>query len=152
MVTFELVKSDAQPPEAARLLLEHWSRLNEQGPRPTRCDFTPFSLKPWLGKIDVYEVVDGGAAFRVRLNGTQVVALTGEDWTGKTASDVDSRFGSTLHEELQGVYRSKRPLAHHIRIYQKDHLSAYRLVLPIFADDREGEIVQIFLVIFRTTG
>ncbi|MPZ12528.1 MAG: hypothetical protein GEU89_20300 [Kiloniellaceae bacterium] len=88
----------------------------------------------------------------MRLNGTQVVALTGEDWMGKTASNVDSRFGSTLHEELQGVYRSKRPLAHHIRIYQKDHLSAYRLVLPIFADDREGEIAQIFLVIFRTTG
>ena len=133
-------------------MLGHVSRRTSLVQLRRAVRFPPFSLKPWLGKIDVYEVVNGGAAFRVRLNGTQVVALTGEDWMGKTASNVDSRFGSTLHEELQGVYRSKRPLAHHIRIYQKDHLSAYRLVLPIFADDREGEIAQIFLVIFRTTG
>ena len=152
MVMFELVEYGGAPPEEALGLLEHWRQFNRQGARPTRRDFTPFSLKPWLGNIDIYEVEDGGDEFRMRLNGTRVVAITGEDWKGKTARDIDRRFGRTLHDELRRVHRSKQPLAHHIRIFQKDYILAYRLVLPIFSDERQGEVVQIFLAVFSIDG
>ncbi|WP_193368439.1 PAS domain-containing protein [Pelagibius marinus] len=152
MVSIELVESEAQPPESAVALLAAWQRFNADGKGPTREDFTPFVLKPWLGNIDVYVVEDGGPDramnFRMRLNGTEVVALTGEDWTSKTARDIDRSLGVNLHEELLSVYRSKRPLAHHIRIFQKDYVTAYRLLLPIFSEERDGTVVQIFLAIF----
>ena len=148
MVTFERVESGARPPESALHLLEHWQRFNAAGPRPTRSDFTPFSLKQWLGHIDIYDVERGGEEFRMRLNGSRVVALTGEDWKGKTARDIDRRFGAALHDELHQVCRSKQPLADHIRIFQKDYVAAYRLLLPIFSDDQDGEVVQIFLALF----
>lgn len=152
MVSFELVESKAQPPESAATLLALWQRFNAGGKGPTREDFTPFVLKPWLGNIDVYEVENGGPGrrmdFRMRLNGTEVVALTGENWTGRTARDIDRALGGTLHEELLSVYHNKQPLAHHIRIYQKDHVTAYRLLLPIFSEQHDGRVVQIFLAIF----
>jgi hypothetical protein len=152
MVSFELVESKAQPPESAATLLAAWQRFHADGKGPTRADFTPFVLKPWLGNIDVYEVENRGPGgevnFRMRLNGTEVVALTGEDWTGHTARDIDRTLNVNLHAELLSVCHSKQPLAHHIRIFQKDYVSAYRLLLPIFSEQREGEVVQIFLAIF----
>ena len=148
MVTFERVKSADKPPESALRLLEHWQAFNAQGQRPTRGDFTPFSLKRWLGNIDIYDVESDGADFRMRLNGTEVVAMTGEDWKGRTAHEIDKKYGSTLHEELHSVYRSRKPLAHHIRIFQKDYVMAYRLLLPIFSDADDGRVAQIFLAIF----
>jgi hypothetical protein len=152
MVSFELIESKAQPPESAATLLATWRRFHADGKGPTRGDFTPFVLKPWLGNIDVYEVENGGPGreidFRMRLNGTEVVALTGEDWTGKTARDIDRTLGASLHAELLSVYHNKQPLAHHIRIFQKDYVIAYRLLLPIFAEQRDGTVAQIFLAIF----
>lgn len=152
MVSFELVESSDAPPEAAASLLAAWQRFNAEGNRPTRQDFTPHALKQWLGRIDVYVVEDGGTdgerEFRLRLNGSEIVALTGEDWTGKTARDVDRRFGSSLHEELEQVCQSRCPLAHHIQIFQKEHVPAYRLLLPIFSEDGDGKVVQVFLAIF----
>jgi hypothetical protein len=148
MVSIELVESKASPPERAQRLLDYWHSFNANGPRPTRDDFTPYALKAWLGNIDVYDAENGGEDFRLRLNGTQVVALTGEDWTGKTARDVDRRFGSTLHDELAAVCRTKQPSAQHIRIFQKQYLAAYRLLLPIFSDRRPGEVAQVFLAVF----
>ncbi|MEO3430832.1 PAS domain-containing protein [Pelagibius sp. CAU 1746] len=153
MVSFELVESKAQPPESAAELLAVWHRFHADGKGPTRKDFTPFVLKPWLGNLDVYEVeeagADGGLDFRMRLNGTEVVALTGEDWTGKTARDIDRHFDLTFHEELLSVYRGKQPVAQRIRIFQKDHLTAYRLMLPVFSETRDGTVAQIFLAIFE---
>ena len=152
MVMFESVERGDRPPAAALALLDLWRRYNREAGRPTRSDFTPFVLKPWLGSIDIYDVEGGGAEFRMRLNGTRVVAITGEDWKGKTARDVDRKYGGTLHEELARVCQSREPLAHHIRIFQKDYILAYRLVLPIFSDERQGEVVQIFLAVFSIDG
>ena len=148
MVTFEPVKSSAEPPEDAQRLLTHWRAFNAQKFHPTRSDFTPFSLKEWLGNIDIYDVENEGETFRMRLNGSEVVALTGEDWKGRTARDIDHQFGSTLHDELHRVFRTRQPLAHHIRIFQKQYMLAYRVVLPVFSDDKVGVVTQIFLAIF----
>jgi hypothetical protein len=149
MVMFEFVERSDKPPAKALALLDLWRQYNAEEGRPTRGDFTPFVLKPWLGDIDIYDVEDGGAEFRMRLNGTRVVAITGEDWKGKTARDVDRKYGGTLHEELASLCQTRQPLAHHIRIFQKDYILAYRLLLPIFSDDPPGAVAQIFLAVFN---
>jgi hypothetical protein len=153
MVTFEIVENADDPPAEAASLLDCWRRFNAQGKGPTRSDFTPFTLKRWLGNIDIYEVEegdrDGDKDFRMRLNGTEVVALTGEDWAGKTARDIDRALGASLHTDLMRVLTSKQPRADTIRIFQKDYVSAHRLLLPVFSDDGDGAVVQIFLALFR---
>jgi len=148
VVSDEIVENLDELPPIARSLLAFWQEFNDQGHRPTRRDFTPFSLKPWLGYLDVYGVEDGGREFRIRLNGSRVTELTGEDWTGRTASDVDRKFGFGLHNEVLDVFTSKRPACHLTRIYQKNFTSAYRLMLPIFSEDGDGRVVQVFLAIF----
>lgn len=152
MVMFESIERSDTPPAAALALLDLWRQYNRGEGRPTRNDFTPFVLKPWLGSIDIYDVEDGGAEFRMRLNGTRVVAITGEDWKGKTAQDVDRKYGGTLHAELARVCQTRQPLAHHIRIFQKDYILAYRLLLPVFSDEQPGTVAQLFLAVFNLDG
>ncbi len=149
MVSFELFESNEGPPERATDLLALWRHFNALGDRPTREDFTPHNLQPWLGKIDVFAVEQGGETFRMRLNGTEIVALTGEDWTGRTARDIDRHFNVTLHDEMLRIRKSKQPMTDHIRIFQKDYIGAFRLLLPVFAADGSGEVDQIFLAIFE---
>lgn len=153
MVSFELLKSTARPPQKAQDLLDVWRRFNADGKGPTRRDFTPFVLKPWLGDIDIYEVEPGPAEdaveFRMRLNGTEVVAMTGENWTGHTARDIDRKFGFALHDELAAICRTRAPQADRIRIFQKDYVTAYRLLLPVFSEKGDGEVVQVFLALFE---
>jgi hypothetical protein len=148
MAKFELVESADDLPEFAASLLAYWHHFNALGNRPTRRDFTPFSLARWLGYIDVYEAEDGGEEFRIRLNGSRVTELTGEDWTGRTAKDVDRKFGFGLHDEVFAVFKSKQPVSHHTKIYQKDYVTAHRLMLPVFSEADDGEVVQIFMALF----
>lgn len=157
MVSFELFQSTDNPPEKAASLLAAWHQFHAEGAaggqaRPSRGDFTPFVLKPWLGNLDIYDAEGGDTAetptFRMRLNGSEVVAMTGENWTGKTAHDIDRRFGATLHDDFLKVYSSRLPLADHIRIFQKEYLTAYRVLLPVFSEAGDGRVVQIFLAVF----
>ena len=144
------VESRDDMPATVRSLLDLWHSFDTDGGRPTRQDLTPFTLKPWLGFIDVYGVEDGGRTFRIRLNGSHTTAMTGEDWTGRTAHDVDRKYGFGLHDEVHRVFTSKRPACHVTRIYQKDFALAYRLMLPVFSETGDGSVAQILLAIFLT--
>jgi len=144
------VEMQEDVPETVRRLLDLWQRFAAEPGRPTRADLTPFTLKPWLGFIDVYGVENGGRTFRIRLNGSCTTAMTGEDWTGRTAHDVDRKYGFGLHDEVHRVFTSQRPACHLTRIYQKDFALAYRLMLPVFSEAGDGSVAQILLAIFLT--
>ena len=146
--TTDLTESGGALPEMAASLLGYWQHFNALGDRPTRDDFTPFSLQKWLGHLDVYGVEDEGETFRIRLNGTKVTENTREDWTGCTAKDVDRKFGTSLQQEVMDVVRSKKPAFQETRIFQKEFATAYRLMLPIFSREGDGKVVQVFLAIF----
>ena len=63
-------------------LLDLWrSKCPPEGV-PRRAEFDVLTLQPWLGWLTVYEEVDDGADFLVRLDGSNIVALTGDEWTG----------------------------------------------------------------------
>jgi hypothetical protein len=148
LATFEPLENAQDMPEPAAALLELWQGFREQGARPTRQDFTPFALKRWIGHLDIYRVEDGGRDFRIRLNGTRVTELTGEDWTGRSVRDVDRRFNSTFYDEVHAVFASRRPAVHRTRIYQKNFTTAHRLMLPIFSAAGDGEVVEILMALF----
>ena len=56
---------------------------------PARSDFDPVELKPWLGLINLIEVLPGPPIdFRYRLCGSETVAEYGADLTGKRFSEI----------------------------------------------------------------
>ena len=85
-------------PAALANLLALWRSLAAGGDIPHRGQFDTLALRPWLGHVMIYEAIDGGRDFRNRLEGSDVVMLTGEDWTGRCASEVDAQFGSRMLE------------------------------------------------------
>lgn len=128
-------------------LLRFWTEAGGGERIPDRSHLDAMTLRPWLGHISVYEAVAGGSDFRIRLEGTSIVAITGEDWTGKHASDVDRRFGSHLVDFMRGVIATGRPAVHTMRVFQNDVECITRLLLPIRARPG-GPVDQVFLVIY----
>jgi hypothetical protein len=90
-----------QAPAALGKMLALWRGFAANGEVPHRGQFDTLTLRPWLGHVMIYEAVDGGRDFRNRLEGSEVVMLTGEDWTGRCASEVDAQFGSRMLEYMQ---------------------------------------------------
>lgn len=135
----------------AGTLLAKWAASCADGVPPDRETLDVFDLRPWLGHVSVYEAIDDGSDFRIRLEGTRISQMTGEDWTGRRASDVDARFGSHLVALMRGVVRTGRPGIHEIQIYQREFRAAIRLLLPMRSRG-DGPVDQIFLAIYLDPG
>jgi hypothetical protein len=100
---------DALPTSASPLLhslLQFWSDAVSEDGVPSRNRLDVFALRPWLGHISIYEAVDGGDDFLIHLEGTAIVAITGEDWTGKRASEVDARYGCHIPDFMREIARA----------------------------------------------
>ena len=54
-----------------------WSRKANGADLHGRVDFDPVELRPWLGRIILLDVVDGGRDFHYRLFGAELVERTG---------------------------------------------------------------------------
>lgn len=128
-------------------LLAYWHASSKDGSIPDRNAFNPHALQKWLGFISVYKYVEKLDDFVNALEGTLITQITGQDWTGKLASDVDRRFGSTFLDDLHDIRVSRAPLMDHVKIYQKDYKSATRLLLPIANKGSQG-VDQVFLGLF----
>lgn len=145
---------DALPTSAdarARELFDKWSKCCADDLPPDRETLDVFALRPWLGHISIYETIDGGADFQIRLEGTRISQMTGEDWTGRRASEVDTRFGTRLVEIMREVVISRRPRFHSTRIYQRDFRSAIRMLLPMRSRS-DGPVDQVFMVLYLDPG
>lgn len=145
---------DVLPPSAdprAAALLAKWSSCQVDGTPPDRETLDVFALRPWLGHISIYETVNGRADFRIRLEGTRISQMTGEDWTGRHASQVDARFGTQLVAIMREVVASRRPSFHTTRIYQREFRGAIRMLLPM-RSRRDSPVDQIFLAMFLDPG
>lgn len=116
-------------------LLDFWHSKCLPGEVPQRAEFDAFALRPWLGWLAIYEELDGGADFLVRLDGTSIVTLTGQEWTGRRMSELDPRVSARVLEVLRRAVRERRPVVD--RLYSpaaKDFLAFQRVTLPV----REG--------------
>lgn len=141
---------DVLPPSAdarAGTLLAKWSACCVDGRPPDREILDAFALRPWLGHISIYEALDDGADFRIRLEGTRVSQMTGEDWTGRRASQVDDKFGTGLVAVMRDVIRTGRPSLHTTRIYQREFRGAVRLLLPVRSRP-DAPADQIFMALY----
>jgi hypothetical protein len=128
-------------------LHDFWLDCRGTSDVPSRDAFDPFNLRQWLGHISIYETIQDGTDFRIRLEGTSIVAITGEDWTGKRASDVDRRYGSRLVDFMQTAIRTHQPAIHTMRLFQNNIEYITRLLLPIRSHPL-GPVDQVFLAMY----
>lgn len=141
---------DALPGSASpslRSLLQFWSDTAGADDTPSRDRLDALTLRPWLGHISIYEAVDGGDDFRIRLEGTAIVAITGEDWTGKRASDVDAKYGCHIADFMRTIARTHKPMVHTMRVFQNEVEFITRLLLPV-RSRAGGPVDQMFLAIY----
>lgn len=89
-----------------RETLGYWLRLRGTRRMPARTEIAPKEIKRGLRTIHIYDIVAGGADFRVRLVGTGVFPGLDEDQTGKLLSDhpdpgIRLRFAVALKHVAQ---------------------------------------------------
>lgn len=127
---------------------ERWRTACRDGRLPARADFPPESMTPWMGHIQIVEVVRAGDAvrFRVRLVGTRIVYYEGRDNTGVFLDDV---VPEEQQDDVLEPYR--RSMGEREPIYSAFYSCAEaaisskleRLILPLATD---GKVVDQFLV------
>ncbi len=144
---FQLFGLDEACDPALGEVLALWENVASNGEPPLRQALDPFTLKPWLGHISIYEAVDGGD-FMIRLEGSAIVQMTGENWTGRMASGVDQTYGSQLVAHMTEVLASKKPSFHRMMVFQRRHFLASRILLPV-RKSADGPVDQVFLVMYR---
>ncbi|MFD2265617.1 PAS domain-containing protein [Lacibacterium aquatile] len=114
-------------------LLAFWQSLRQENGLVAKRDFNPFALQPWLGFISLFEKV--GDDFIIRLDGSEIVRMTGEEWTGRRVSEADKHYKIDLIASLRIMEAESRPIFHpkHF-IATKPFMTVGRLILPLSND------------------
>jgi hypothetical protein len=106
-----------------KALLALWNRKRGERRMPVRADFAPRDMRAYLRRIHLYDVLDGGRDFRIRLMGTSIAIGLGSDPTGKLVTEYpDAAAGHRIRLILQHVVSITRP----VRVVA-DHLIPERL-------------------------
>jgi hypothetical protein len=125
-------------------LLDLWRSKCPPGNVPRRAEFDVFTLWPWLGWLIVYEELDDGADFLVRLDGSNIVALTGDEWTGRRMSELDPRYVTPVLKVLRQAVQGREPIVdQYYTPAVKNFLTFHRVTLPLW-EDRQGvwQVIQ----------
>lgn len=78
------------PDQRLRRFHEYWDVRRGARVAPAQCDIDPVDIPDLLGHINIYDVRPEPRDFRVRLNGTLVAGMQGQDITGKWCSEIMS--------------------------------------------------------------
>lgn len=105
-------------------------------------------LLPWIMLIDVLPQTPGEPRYRIRLMGTEVVAIQGADETGRFVEEVLT--GADAAEVIRGcdeILRTRQP--HHRRgivaTSGREHVYYERSAFPLAGD---GERVDMLILVF----
>ncbi|UUX51388.1 PAS domain-containing protein [Nisaea acidiphila] len=128
-------------------LLAYWYSACGDRSVPDRHAFDPIALRDWLGFISIYEHAPTLSDFTNRLEGTLISDMTGQDWTGQKASDVDRSFGSKFGDELSEVLETCTPSIDIVPIFQKRYRTATKILMPV-AGKGNDKASQVFLAMF----
>jgi hypothetical protein len=128
--------------EHTAALFEYWKSKCGDAPMPHRSAIDPIDMPQLLPMISLLEVVRGKSLrFKVRLFGTFVVDIVGEDRTGRYLDDFGDDLGTTVRQEIvarwhqtcQAVYDTRTPqFVTASRITpQKEHQNIHAAALPL---------------------
>lgn len=125
----------------------YWEERRGARDIPDRADIDVLDLKPWLGWLNMLDVIDGGEDFRYRVFGTNHVARLGVDVTGKLASESAVAIRANFSRFLGLIVAARRPVL--AQVTQKNLATGHvyewhRLGVPL---TRGGAAVDAILVL-----
>lgn len=125
----------------------YWEARRRGRDIPDRADLDVLDLKPWLGWINVLDVIDQGEDFRYRVFGTRHVARLGADLTGKRASETKLAVRANFTRFLGRIIAARRPVLTVVnqKNLDSDHVYEWRrLGVPL---TRGGTAVDTIMVL-----
>jgi hypothetical protein len=131
-------------------ILDYWQSQSREGLPPRPRDIDPILLPPAvLPYVTLLDVVDGGAAFNIRLVGSANVSAAGRDFTGKRLDTA--MLGDLLaatSERYCAAVTSRRPVVGYADYAMPDG-STIRNVLMTLPMSSDGVAVDRLLSVFR---
>lgn len=128
--------TDGLSPKLKKLLAA-WQTKCVDGHLPSRDDFTPRSLKSWLGNLALLEHVSENG-YRFRICGTNLINRFGCDVTNKTLRDLNEEFRYDLRSRLDRALMLRTPVSTRLRIpFKQDIVDYSELILPLANDKRK---------------
>jgi hypothetical protein len=125
---------------------QYWRERCQGRFAPARADIDPTDLTYILPRLLMFDVLDEGADFRVRLAGSGTFNLHGRDITGMRLSEFrPPAFRDAVMASYRQIVQERRPLYLRNAYWQYGvEINAYHVLrLPLSAD---GEHVNIILV------
>lgn len=122
-----------------RLLYDHWCRIAQNKPMPSRDSFNPMKVPRLLPAISVIDIKPELEDSKIRLAGSRLSELYGFEIAGKTLSELKwgkktsywlAAYRRILSDKcpLQGISRGPAP--------ERDHLIQFWLRLPLSDDGK----------------
>jgi hypothetical protein len=106
------------------------------------------ALLPWIMLVEVIRPTDGDLRYRIRLVGTEVVAIQGSDGTGRFVEDVlDEKPAAAIIRGYDEIVRSHEPQYRKgvVATAGRDHVPYRRIAFPLA---RDGENVDMLIFVF----
>ncbi|MBI1212803.1 MAG: PAS domain-containing protein [Alphaproteobacteria bacterium] len=128
--------------------IDYWLALRGDRFAPSRGDLNPRDMKPFLSHLQIFDLLDGGRAYRPRLMGTAIVSEIKEDATGQVFDASSPR--PVVHRVLSAikwVMDNRKPLrtfAARSAVEERDHISHETVFLPLSND---GESIDMLAVV-----
>ena len=134
-----------------RRLADYLAAKAPQGKLPGRKHIDPLELAdllPWVMLIDVMPQRNGSPRYRIRLVGTEIVAIQGSDGTGKYVDEVLT--GNEGAEVIRGygeILRTREPQYRrgNVPVAGRGHVPYERIAFPLASD---GEHVDMLMFVF----
>lgn len=141
---------DQVEPERNKRLFSYWQSLPREPDLPHYRRIDPLDMTGLLGGLAIAEILDEGLDARFRLYGTDIVAVSGIDNTGRRVSEMAANAGVNAYLTMFMVtvnlcviadrapwYSEHQPPAHISQFYWQ------RLALPLVDDT--GRIARMLL-------
>ena len=128
-----------------RQLCARWNELRGERMMPTRGELNPFALRGMLKFAQLFDVIDGGRDFRVRVMGSGLTEQSGLQLTGKCVSEFENASLRTrIHTALWRVCETKEPVrldAPHSSLTHLAHRQLEAVCLPLGEDNSVTQVI-----------
>ncbi len=138
-----------------RRLSEYLAAKAPPGKLPGRQHIDPlelFDLLPYLMLVDVVRQPDGSARYKLRLVGTEAVAIQGSDRTGKYVDEVlTGQDGAEIIRRYDEILQTRQPQYRRgvVATPGREHVQYERVAFPLA---RDGETVDMLIFVFGAIG
>gem|GEM_PF-768697 len=132
---------DLTGPTALQDLYELWSASRRDGALPGRSEIDVFSLRPWLGYLNLVEPTEEDDGFRYRLFGSEIAGTLLCEMTASRVEDLPTSYAGFIVESYRLAQRERRPVfTCHDADQQARPYRWYRLILPLAAPRGDGAL------------